>query len=150
MDPIIATLVGEVMKVLVPYIKIDANEFVCVAGKTAYEKSKTLLDTLKKRLFKDKEATSALDNFMEKPERYQTVVEDILNEKLRQDDELKNEIEKLLDNMGPEIVIIQKMKIGEHITGLEVDEMHGGKTKVTQEIEQASNVTGAKIRRIGG
>jgi len=149
MDPI-STLVGSVMGVLMPYVVKGAEEFARLAGEAAYNKARHLLDTLKAKLAGDKEAIDGLTRLEEKPERYQPVVEDILKEKLSQDKDLAAELERLLKEMGPDLEIIQKIKVGEKVTGLEADEMVGGKAKVTQEIEEGKDVTGAKIKRMGG
>jgi vacuolar-type H+-ATPase subunit I/STV1 len=148
MDPI-GTLVTSVMAVLMPYVAKGAEEFARVAGEAAYNKAKSLLDTLKARLSGDKEATDSLTRFEEKPERYQPVVEDILKEKLAEDQALAEELKKLLKEMGPELEIIQKMRVGKKVVGLEADEIAGGQAKVTQEIDEAEDVTGAKFGRIG-
>ncbi|VVB63668.1 Uncharacterised protein [uncultured archaeon] len=148
MDPLTISLATKVMGVLMPYATKSAEEFVKVAGQAAYDKSKNLAETLKKRLLGDKEATDALNRFEEKPQRYETVLEDILKEKLSQDKALGMEMQKLLMEMGPVIDIIQKMKIGENVVGLEAEEMTRGRANITQEIEQAKNVTGAKIKHM--
>jgi hypothetical protein len=77
------------------------------------------------------------------------VLEDILQERLAEDEDLANELRRLLQDMGPELDIIQKIDVGENVIGLEADEMTGGKAKIEQDIKEAKNVTGAKIKRIG-
>jgi hypothetical protein len=149
MDPIITGLVTSVITVLTPYVKKGAGEFANAAGEVAYEKAKGLLATLKKRWVKDKEASTQLENFEKKPERYQPVLEDILAEKLSEDKEFADELAQILKEMGPTLEIIQKMEEAEDVTGLEAEEMAGGKAKVEQEIGKAKNVTGAKFKRIG-
>lgn len=84
-----------------------------------------------------------------KPERYQPVLEDILNEKLAQDKDFADELAHLLKEMGPTLEIVQKMKEAEDVTGLEAEDMSRSKAKVRQDIEKAEKVTGAKIDRIG-
>lgn len=149
MDPVTTSLASGIIGVLMPYVKKGAEEFISSAGKDAYEKSKAILETIKRRWSGDKEASGTLGLFEEKPERYKSAVEDILREKLAQDTGLADELQKMLKEMGPDFEIIQKMKIGEKVTGLEADEITKGKAKVTQEIEQAKDITGAKIKRIG-
>jgi hypothetical protein len=149
MDPLIISLATKVMGILMPYATKSAEEFVKMAGQAAYEKSKNLAETLRKRLLGDEEATDALNRFEEKPQRYESILEDILKEKLSQDEALATEMRKLLAEMGPAIDVIQKIKIGESVVGLEADEMTRGRAKVTQEIDHAKEVIGARIKRIG-
>lgn len=147
MDPI-QGLVAAAMGILMPYVTKTAEEFTKAAGEVAFKKAKKLMDTLKARMVGDKEATDNLSNFEAKPERYKSVIEDVLREKLSQDKDFAAELEKLLEDMQPELDIIQKMKIGQDIVGLDADEMTKGKARITQEIDQAEKVTGAKIKRI--
>src|SRR4051812_39746308 len=140
MDPITATLAANVMTVLMPYAVMGAQEFVKSAGKDAYEKAKSLIATLKARWTEDEEATGTLARFEEKPERYQPVLEDILEEKLSQDQELTAELDTLLYEMGPTLEIIQQMEEGRRVTGLETQQMSGGRARVRQDIERGEDV----------
>ena len=149
MDPITATLATNVVAVLAPYVAVGAQEFVRNAGKDAYEKAKTMLAALKAKWTGDEEATDALTRFEEKPERYAPVLEDVLNEKLAEDNELAAVLTTLLNEMGPSLEVVQKMEEGRKVTGLEADEMTGGRATVDQEIGTGEDVTGAKIRRTG-
>jgi hypothetical protein len=108
-----------------------------------------VLGTLKTRWAGDEEATETLDRFEERPERYQPVLEDILREKLAQDEELAAELATLLDEMGPSLEVVQKMEEGRRVTGLEAEEMSEGRARVSQDIQSGEDVTGARIRRIG-
>ncbi len=148
MDPV-STLVTGVMTVLMPYVTKGAEEFAKAAGDVAFRKAKGLIDTLRAKLAGDKEASESLTRLEEKPERYKPVVEDVLKEKLSQDTALAAEVERQLKDMAPELEIIQRIKGGEAVTGLEADEVTGGRVKVTQDIEQGKNITGAKIKRLG-
>ena len=149
MDPITISLASGVMNVLMPYVKKGAEEFILAAGKDAYEKSKEILGTLKRRWSGDKEAIETLEHFEEKPDRYKSAIEDILSEKLAQDKGFAEVLQKMLSDLGPDLEIIQKRGTAENVTGLEADEVTKGKAKVTQEIERAKDVTGARIKRIG-
>jgi hypothetical protein len=149
MDPVTVTLAANVMTVLMPYAAMGAQEFVKSAGKEAYEKAKTLLGTLKARWAGDVEATDAVARFEEKPERYQPVLEGILEEKITQDKELAAELATLLEEMGPSLEVVQRMEEGRRITGLEAQQMSGGRARVRQDIGRGEDVTGARIGRIG-
>lgn len=149
MEIVAAILASDVVSVLIPYLSKGADEFAKEAGKAAFARTKNLLETIKKRWSGDKEATTSLELFEEKPIRYESAIRDILKERLEYDDEFAVQLQKTLDNMRPEIEIIQKMKVGEKIIGLDADEMPKCRATVTQEIDQAKDVTGARIRKIG-
>jgi len=149
MDPVTATLAANVMTVLMPYAAMGAQEFVKSAGKEAYEKAKSLLGTLKARWAGDEEATDAVARFEEKPERYRPVLEGILEEKITQDEQLAAELATLLEEMGPSLEVVQRMEEGSRVTGLEAQQMSGGRARVRQDIGRGEDVTGARIGRIG-
>src|ERR671913_1179729 len=149
MDPITASLAANVVAVLAPYVAVGAQEFARNAGKDAYEKAKTMLAALRAKWTGDEEATDALTRFEEKPERYAPVLEDVLNEKLAEDKELAMVLSTLLNEMGPSLEVVQKMDEGRRVTGIEAEEMTGGRATVDQDIGTGEDVTGARIRRIG-
>ena len=149
MDPVTVTLAANVMTVLMPYAAMGAQEFAKSAGKEAYEKAKTLLNTLKARWAGDEEATDTVARFEEKPERYRPVLEGILEEKITQDEQLAAELATLLEEMGPSLEVVQRMEEGRRITGLEAQQMSGGRARVMQDIGRGEDVTGARIGRIG-
>jgi hypothetical protein len=149
MDPVTVTLAANVMTVLMPYAAMGAQEFAKSAGKEAYEKAKSLLGTLKAKWAGDEEATDAVARFEEKPERYRPVLEGILEEKITQDRELAAELATLLEEMGPSLEVVQRMEEGRRITGLEAQQMSGGRARVRQDIGKGEDVTGARIGRIG-
>src|SRR5215207_10010697 len=110
MEIAVASLAANVVAVLGPYVSLGAQEFAKSVGKEAYEKAKSMLATLKARWAGDEEAARALTNFEEKPERYAPVLEDILREKLPQDEELATWLTMLLNEMGPNLEIVQRME----------------------------------------
>ena len=149
MDLVVASLAANVVAVLAPCVAMGAQEFAKNAGKEAYEMAKGVLATLKAKWTGDEEATDVLTRFEEKPERYAPVLEDVLREKLADDKELAVVLSTLLNEMGPSLEVVQKMEQGRKVTGLEVEEMSGGRATVDQEIGTGEDVTGARIRRIG-
>jgi hypothetical protein len=96
----------------------------------------------------DREASDALTYLTQKPDRYQPILEEILTEKL-EDRELASLLSRLVQEMRPQLEVIEKMKVGKQIIGIEAEQMTGGTAKAQQELEQGENVTGAKIKTIG-
>ncbi|MDI3486659.1 MAG: hypothetical protein PWQ50_1879 [Methanolobus sp.] len=143
------TLASKVIEILVPYVSKGAKGFAEGLGKDAYDKSKNLLRNLRKRWSGDKEATDVLGNFEGNPKRYQSVLEEILNEKLEQDKDLANDLDRFLKDTGPLVISIQKMKDAENVVGIDAEEMTEGKAISKQDIEKSKNVTGVKVKRIG-
>lgn len=149
MDPATIALATSVMNVLLSYVSKGAEEFASKVGDAAYEKARALLSTLKEKWKGDEEAAESLARFEEKPERYQPVLSDILQEKLSQDKELASRVSRLLQEMGPALQVIQKMEEGKGVTGLKAREFHRGIAHVSQEITTGEDVTGAEFDTIG-
>lgn len=152
MDSVIATLAANTVAILVPYVKKGAEEFASEVGKAAAERVKGLLNTLKVRLSGDKESIENLEHFEEKPERYKSTLEDILQEKLNQDKDIATELERLLKEIretSPSLDVYIKMTEGEDVTGMKAKEMKKGKAKVGIEMERGKKVTGAEIESFG-
>jgi len=149
MDPTVVDLATKTVAILLPFVSKGAEEFASKVGDAAYEKAKNLLATLKQRWSGDKEATESLSRFEEKPERYKTVLQDILEEKLTEDHDLAAQLAQLLQEMGPTLEIVQRMNEGKNIIGLKGGEMRHGRAKISQDITKAEGVIGAEFDTLG-
>jgi hypothetical protein len=149
MDPMTTSVVSAVMGVVMPYVTKGAEEFAKLAGEAAFQKAKGLMDTVRKRFAADSEAAAVITQFEQKPQRYEPVVSDILAEKVEADPAFARELKKQVDALGPELVIIQRIRDADSVTGLELGEMRSGKAGVRQDIEGGRNITGAKIDKLG-
>ncbi|MCJ7445054.1 MAG: hypothetical protein MUO26_11110 [Methanotrichaceae archaeon] len=149
MEPITMGLASTAISILMPYAKLGADEFIKTAGKDAYEKAKGFANWLKESLSGDKEASLALENFEKNPDRYHPVLKDILDEQLKTNNDLREELREIITDMGPELIIIQRMKEAKKVTGLDADFIASGKAVVVQESETAENMTGVRAKRIG-
>lgn len=148
MEPMTAILAAKAIDLLAPYIAKGGEEFARLAGEAAYEKCKNLLDVLRRSWQGDDEASTNLKLFNDKPERYKPIIEEILKEKMDKNKDLAAEIQKIIEDVGTNLEVIQRIKVGEKITGLEADEIEGVKARVTQDLDQGKDITGARIKRI--
>ena len=148
-DPVTASLAANVVAVLAPYAAMGAQQFARNVGNEAYEKAKVMLAALRAKWTGNEEASDALTRFEEKPERYAPVLEDVLRERLAEDKELAAVLSTLLNEMGPSVEVVQRMAEGRRVTGLEAEEVAGGRATVNQDIGTGEDVTGARIGRIG-
>jgi hypothetical protein len=147
MEPV-TTLAATVIGILTPYVAKGTEEFVKVAGKEAYEKTKQLFSTLKKKWSGDEEASQALVRFEEKPNRYEQVLKNILQEKLETNNDFADEISRQVDAIGSQIYVIQKMKEAKRVTGADIEEMEGGQVKVEQDFDKGEDINGVKIKHL--
>ena len=145
----LADLASKVLDFLVAYVSVGSQEFVRGVGKAAFEKAKNLLAALKTKWTEDQEAKGVLEDFEEDPQRHRLALENCLQATLSQDSDFATQLDTFVREMGPTIAILQRMGSGTRVSGLIADEITSGEVTVAQEIEQADNVTGAKIKRIG-
>ena len=146
MEPMTAILASKAVDILAPYVAKGGEEFAKLAGEAAYKKCKCLLDILRRSWQGDNEASINLKLFNDKPERYKPMIKEILKEKMDESKDLTTEIQRIVEDIGPDIEVIQRIKIGEKITGLEADEIEGVKARVIQDMDQGKDITGAKIK----
>ena len=147
MDP--ATIAATVVSVLAPYAIKGAKAFAQAAGEVALSQAKKLIDMLKQRWSADEEASSVIQNFEKKPERYQSALQDVLEEHVRQDPSLATELQSQLQSMGPVLRVVQEIDIGRHVTAVDADEILSGSLDVTQKIRDAQDATVIRIKKMG-
>jgi hypothetical protein len=149
MDPIIVALAGKAIAILRPYAAKTAQEFINTAGTVGYEKAKALLERLRTRWSGDAGSKVILENFEQQPEQFEPAMNAILQQQLAQDAELREEVARTVEELGPVVEIFQRMDEAENVTGLTADEVAGGRVSVTQDIGRGTGITGARLGRIG-
>ena len=148
MDPI--AMASAVVAVLSPFIAKGTEEFVKGVGKSAAEVAGAMLAKLKSRWFGDAEAKGTLEAFQTKPARHADTLTQVLAERLATDEDLRSALAGLLEQLGPQLRVVQQMITGSDVVGVRADELVGGSVDVTQHIDNGSNIVGADIKRIGG
>ena len=149
---VVESLAPAVISVLTPLVTKGAKALADSAGKIAAEKAESIMGALKKRWAGDGEAAGTLKRFEDNPQRYEPMLEDILNEKLAGDKDLASQLSALLEEMGDSLTIVQDLgKVSGEATGLEAGDLgRGRKVRVEQSADEVSGkITGAKIDRIG-
>ena len=149
---VVEALAPAVISVLAPLVTKGAKALADSAGKVAAEKAESIMGALKKRWGGDAEASGTLKRYEENPERYEPMLEDILNEKLTADQDLAAQLSKLLEEMGDSLTVVQNLsRVSGEATGLEAGDLgRGRKVRVEQSADEVSGkITGAKIDRIG-
>jgi hypothetical protein len=149
MDPAIVDLATKVVAIVLPFVSKGADELATRVGDAAYEKAKALFATLKRKWSGDEEATEAIALFEQKPERYKAVFNDILEEKLSEDEDLAAAVARLLQEMGPTVQIFQKLEGLEDSTGVEVDKMKSGSMNINQEAKDIKRTKLVDFGEIG-
>jgi hypothetical protein len=137
------------MSVLAPFVSRAAEDFIRATSEAAYEKARELLQTLRTRWSGDKEASDDLERFVERPERYAPVLGDLLEEKLAEDPSLAATLKRLLDELGPTLLVVQELDEAKRVLGLDVKEMRSGTATVEQRIGKGEDITGGRFGSVG-
>lgn len=145
MDPLIAP----VLAAITSYVSTQTEELLNKVGDLAFANAKAIFLKLKERWRGDELAARELETFEKEPKVYAPVVEARLDQKLHEDPELRAELKQLVNDIGPQIEVMQKMAHGQGIIGVEADHMTRGTANVRQEITEATDVVGAKFKSIG-
>lgn len=143
------TLVASVITILGPYVAAGAKKAAEVTGEAMAKQAGHLLKRVRTWFSVDPEATSALQSFEQKPDRYGAIVQDILLEKARGDAAIASELEELINQMGPRLEVFQRIRslVG-HATGVDLAQWEKGVASIRQEVdvvEKGGKLTGAKL-----
>jgi hypothetical protein len=147
MDPI--TLVTSAITLLSPYVAKGAEEFAKEVGKEAAQKAKELFTYLKNKFSADSEESQVLSLFEKKPEKYETTLTDVLQERARTDSEFASGLEKHVNSASPYIKVVQSLKEGKKVVGAEVKKAMSGTFDIHQDVEKGEEVTGFKGEEVG-
>jgi hypothetical protein len=153
-DPLTMTLAANAVAVVTPLVMKGAEKIAEELGSYAADKIKGVLNSLKSRFSKSKEAEESLHHFEEKPDRNSAaVVKDYLQEELKSDKEFATELQRLLADVKkskPEIEVYIKNVSSKIVTGFDLGVVEGGKFKTDiQDVHDADEVVGFKADRVG-
>lgn len=145
MDPVIAAALAG----LTAFVTTSTEDLLKALGNTAANKVRKLFGALKARWSNDPAAVGDLERFADNPKLYAPVVQARLEQLLSSDPEFRTVLVQLVNDIGPQLTVVQRMAEARGVTGLEADEFRRGRASVEQNIEKASDVTGAKFKTIG-
>jgi hypothetical protein len=97
----------------------------------------------------DAAASHDLASFQSEPDVYSPVIEARLIRKLTEEPAVRTELEQMITALGPQVEVFQRVAAAHGITGATIDKMISGSVAVRQEIADAADVTGVKIRKLG-
>jgi hypothetical protein len=147
MDPV--TIATAALTVLAPYVKNAGRELVKTVGEVALDQAKGLLGWLKGHFAGDPVATKDLSRFEADPDKFESGLQSTIEEKAQADPAFAAELKKRLDEIGPQIVVFQRIKEGKLAVGVEADNIHSGKVSVTQENEHVDESIGVWTKTVG-
>jgi hypothetical protein len=147
---VVESLVASAITILAPYVATGAKKAAEVAGQAVAEQAGKLLGQIRAWFADDLEASSTLESFEKNPSRYGSAVEDILREKASSNSAIVDGLTQLIDEMGPRIEVVQKIKslAGEAI-GLDIAKWEEGLAasafQEVERVEKDATLIGAKI-----
>lgn len=97
----------------------------------------------------DASASDDLAKFEAEPDIYQPVMQARLLKKLAAEPEMHAELAAMIAQTGPQVEVFQTVAAAHGITGAKVEEMVRGRLYVEQNVQNASDVTGVDIKRMG-
>jgi hypothetical protein len=150
MDP--ASIAAALGALPVPFLKKAAEDFAGEAGKYVQGRAKTLWERIRSRLEGDPTAKETLDDFAADPEGRKKEFEAVVGGRVAEDASLRDELAAALaeiQRQAPHVTVVQRMKEAEKLTGVEARAFRRGTVEVTQEVESAKDVHGAKFDEIG-
>ena len=150
MDPL--TIAAGLVALFIPMLTKAGEEFGGKVGTAVYEKTGQLLARLKRRWAGDTFAEQTIARFEADPHRYGDYLQDLLVERIEDDRELREELARSLgeiQEIGPELKVVQRARDVVRLTGLRAREISGGTVNVTQEVAKGEDVTGVEIGMIG-
>src|SRR5258706_583448 len=145
----IDALVETILSVFTSYLSKGTEEFAKEVGKETFEKAKELVQAVRMKFARVPESSRVLTKFEVAPSQYHSLVFDLLKKELTEDSEFAAQLSRQIETTTPQLHIVQKMKAGKNIIGLDADEMIRGKVSVEQDLAKADGVYGVKIGKIG-
>ena len=150
MDPL--TLAAAVIALLKPFVTKASDQFAGEAGRAVWDKTAALLTRLRSALTKDPAVRDRVDEFVREPDAQADGAQALLAQEFQRDPALRAEIEALIADIkraGPQVAVVQQMKVVEDVVGIEARRMGRGSASVRQDADHAVRMTGAKIDEIG-
>jgi hypothetical protein len=114
-----------------------------------FDAAKNLLSTLRAKLSQSHEAAGQLARFETGPAAHREEFEPFLAAWLANDSALRESLSGLLAPLAPSLKIIQRIGAADHVTGIAADEMTEGRLQVEMDVQEAKDIVGAHVKRIG-
>jgi hypothetical protein len=154
MDPLTMTLATNAVAVVTPLVMKGAEKIAEELGSYAAKKIKGVLNSLKSRFSKNKEAEESLQRFEEKLDRSSAaVVNDYLQEELEADKQFATELQRLLQDVKkskPDIELYIKNVSSKVVRGFDLGTVEAGEFKADmQDVRDADEVVGFKANHVG-
>jgi hypothetical protein len=146
----VEALAGLAISVVGPYIAKGAEKFAQEVGSQAFDAVKLVADRLRTWWAGEPVAAAAANSLASDPQKYSTILTELLASDLAKDDAFAAELRTLMDRVGPHVEVIQRIEIAKGVTGADVDRLVAGSVHVEQDVKEGQDVTGFRAGTVGG
>jgi SOS response regulatory protein OraA/RecX len=146
----VEALAGLAISIVAPYIAKGAEAFAQEVGSEAFSAVKAVADRLRSWWSGEPVAAAAAESLPSEPEKYSTILTQLLSSDLANDEAFATELRALTERVGPNVQVVQRIEVAKGVTGADIEQLVTGDVRVEQEMKEAEDVTGFKAKRVGG
>lgn len=150
MDPVLLILAGKALQLVSPYLATGGEKIAESLGEGIGNQVREALGRIRARFRSDPARAVVLERYAVDPQANEGEAKVALAEAMDEDAGFRAEIERDVNRFGSVLSIVQRIKDGEEVTGVEIQQVKSGLIQVHQEVEKGKNVVGAKIHTFGG
>ena len=143
-------LAGLAISIVAPYIAKGAEAFAQEVGTEAFGAVKAVADRLRSWWSAEPVAAAAAESLASEPEKYSTILTQLLSSDLAKDDAFAAELRALTERVGPNVQVVQRIEVAKGVTGADIEQLLTGNVRVEQEMKEAQDVTGFRANKVGG
>jgi hypothetical protein len=145
----VEALAGLAISIVAPYVAKGAETFAQQVGSEAFGAVKAVADRLRTWWADEPVAAAAAESLASDPQKYSTILTQLLSSDLAKDDAFAAELRTLTDRVGPHVEVIQRIEIAKGVTGADVERLVAGIVHVEQDVKEAEDVTGFRAGTVG-
>lgn len=149
MDPTLMTLAGKALQLVAPYVARGGAKVADALGEAIGAQLKEVVDRIRARFRLNPENASMLEQYAEDPTSNEPKARAALAREMEADPGFRAEIAAGVKRFGPVLNIVQRIRDGENVTGVEIESVRNGLMQVHQAMDRANGVVGAKINTFG-
>jgi len=146
----VEALAGLAISIVAPYIAKGAEALAQEVGTEAFGAVKAVADRLRGWWSREPVAAAAAESLASEPEKYSSILTQLLTSDLAKDDDFAAELRALTERLGPNVQVVQRIEVAKGVTGADIEQLVTGNVRVEQDMKEAQDVTGFRAKTVGG
>jgi len=146
----VEALAGLAISIVAPYIAKGAEALAQEVGTEAFGAVKAVADRLRSWWSREPVAAAAAESLASEPEKYSSILTQLLTSDLAKDDDFAAELRALTERLGPNVQVVQRIEVAKGVTGADIEQLVTGNVRVEQDMKEAQDVTGFRAKTVGG